>query len=199
MASRPVTISATGQGRGTSGLRRSLPVFSTGGRAPTSSSIGSTNSRIPPKSRMTVALRTKVMRRLPTGSLTAVVPINGCNDAAAAGHTWGMRVRMVDQDRGPQPSPAGADARFEERPRWMRPLTCGNSRPDRPHGDLRPAGHTDCRALALERTRPQKIAGLAMDVEAETEVAVPGRAAAVAHRQQTEPLAVLVPHGEIAD
>src|SRR5437764_8272373 len=63
------------------------------------------------------------------------------------------------------------------------PLTCGNSRPDRPHGDLRPAGHTDCRALALERTRPQKIAGLAMDVEAETEVAAPGRAATVAHRQ----------------
>src|SRR5436305_5966473 len=57
MASSPRTISSSGSGSSTSGLRRSLSVFSTAGRAPASSSIGSTSKRWPSSSRSTVAFR----------------------------------------------------------------------------------------------------------------------------------------------
>ena len=54
--------SSAGNGSGTVGLATGFLVFSIGGRVPASSSIGSTSSRLPASSTITVAFRTSVSR-----------------------------------------------------------------------------------------------------------------------------------------
>ena len=61
-ASMPATTSSAGIGSGTVGLGTGFAVLSIGGRAPASSSAGSTSTRLPPSSTINVAFRTRVSR-----------------------------------------------------------------------------------------------------------------------------------------